>query len=459
MPVPDPRPRATPADLSALLLAPLVRVLPHERRAVLLAFACHFMLFAAYYILKPVRDTLATVYGTDRLPWAFTVTFIGTVLASFLYGWLAARLSLRRLLPGVFWFWLMNVALFVTLMHALPGSHMVAGAYFIWFSVFNLFMVSVFWSLMADTFTASQAPRVFGFIAAGSSTGGIAGALVFRLAVKAVGIEGMLLIGAAGLLAVIVLVHRVMLEKERLAREGQEAQRTTLDRGLPGGSFDGFIELMRGVYARRQMAFMLLMTGVATVAYFLQTDVITQAFSDVERRAVAIGDITLWVNVLSALVLILGLPRYVQRFGVTQGLLLNPLLMLGAFALLALSPTLIMIQALQVLRQAGQYAIARPSREMCFTVVPQAERYRTKNVIDTVGYRAGDLLSAWLQGGLRALGMGIHGSAALGLVMSAVWGAAALLLGRRYEQLRAAQDAPVTEAPPPEISQPRGTWL
>lgn len=437
------------ADLPARLLAPLVRTFPHERRAVLLAFACHFVLFTAYYILKPVRDTLATVFGTERLPWAFTGTFVGTVLASLLYGWLAARLPLRRLLPGVFWFWLINVLLFEGLMQALPGNTVVPTAYFIWFSVVNLFMVSVFWSLMVDLFTPSQAPRVFGFIAAGSSTGAIAGSLVTRFAVERVGINGMLLIAAAGFLVVIGLVHLLMGEKERLTREGQEAQHTTLDQGLPGGIFDGFIELMRQAYARRQMGFMLMMTSLATVAYFLQNDLVKKAFTEVEQRAVAITDIQLIVNVVSALVLILGLPRYVQRFGVTAGLLLIPILMLGAFAVLAVSPTLVMIQALQVLRQAGQYAVARPSREMCFTVVQQEERYRTKNVIDTVGYRAGDLLSSWLQAGLRAQGMGMRGSAGLGVAMSVIWGATALLLGRRYEQLKA------ETAPEPKEARPR----
>jgi AAA family ATP:ADP antiporter len=443
------------AKLSARLLAPLVRVLPHERRAVLLAFSCHFLLFAAYYILKPVRDTLATVFGTDALQYLFTGTFLGTLIAAPLYAWLAARLPLRRLLPGVFWFWLMNVLLFEGLMQLLPGNRVVAGAYFIWFSVVNLFMISVFWSLMADIFTASQAPRLFGFIAAGSSTGAIAGPLIVRLAVQAVGIGGMLLIAAGGFLAVIALVHLLMREKERLAAGSaeEEAQRTTLDHGLAGGSFDGFVALMKGAYARRQAAFMVLMTGVATVAYFLQTDVITRAFTEVERRAVAISDIALAVNVLSAFVLILGLPRYVQRFGVTAGLLLNPLLMLVAFVVLALSPTLLMIQALQVLRQAGQYAIARPTREMCFTVVAQDERYRTKNVIDTVAYRGGDLISAWLQAGLRALGTGMLGSAAAGVVLSGIWGVSALLLGRRYEELRATQDVGSG------VSQPRRTWL
>jgi AAA family ATP:ADP antiporter len=442
-------------DLLTRLLAPVVRMAPHERRAVLLAFACHFLLLGSYYILKPVRDTMATVFGTTELQYLFTGTFIGTLLASPLYSWAAARVPLRRLLPGVFWFWLANVLLFEVLMHALPASRWVAGAYYIWFSVVNLFMVSVFWTLMADIFTASQAPRLFGFITAGGSTGAIAGPLVTRFAVQAVGIDGTLLIAAGGFFLVIALVHVLMREKERLAAQEQEVQPTTLAHRLAGGTFDGFVELMKSAYSRRQAAFMLLMTGVATVAYFLQTDVITYAFPDsVERRAVAISDISIAVNVLSALVLLLGLPRYVQRFGVTAGLLLNPLLMLVGFAVLAFLPTLRVIQALQVLRQAGQYAIARPSREMCFTVVPQEERYRTKNVIDTVVYRLGDVVVAWMQAGLRLVlknfgasaGLLLYGSAATGVLLSAIWGLTAVLLGRRYEQLRAAAAAGVTPA-------------
>jgi ATP:ADP antiporter, AAA family len=446
------------ATLSARLLAPLVRVQPHERRAVLLAFACHFVLFTSYYILKNVRDTQATVYGTDSLPYAFTATFMGTVLASWLYSWLVARVPLRRLLPGAFWFFLLNLLLFAALMQGLPGNRVVAGAFFVWFSVINLFMISMFWSLMADTLTASQAPRLFGFIQAGSSTGSIAGSAFSLLVVKSVLLEGLLLCGAGGLLGVIALMHLLMREKERLAASGaEEAQRSTLEHGLAGGSLDGFSQLLKGAYAQRQLAFMVLMTSVATVAYFLQSDLATRGFALVEDRAAFISRISLWVNVISASVTLFGLPRYVQRFGVTAGLLLNPLLMLAAFVALALSPTLLMLQALQIFRQAGQYAIARPSREMCFTVVPQAERYRTKNVIDAVGYRAGDLISAWLQGGLRSLaGMSTHGSALVGAAMSVVWAAAALLLGRRYEQLRAAQGAAPAEA---EVSQARRTWL
>jgi AAA family ATP:ADP antiporter len=431
------------------LLKQSTQILPHERRAVFLAFACNFLVLASYYILRPVRDTVATVFGADQLQLLFTGTFIGTLIAAPIYAWLSARVRLNRLLPGVFWFWLANVLLFQVLFKMAPENLWIGGAYYVWFSVINLFMISVFWTLMSDLFSASQATRLFAFIAAGGSVGAIAGPLVVRLGVHALGLDGMLIIAAVGFMAVIVVVHLLMREKERLRRAGEGGQPTTLDHDLAGGALDGFRELLRSAYSRHQAAFILLMTWVNTVAYFLQTDVISQAFSGVAARAVAIADISLVVNVLAAIILLFGLGRYVHRFGVTAGLILNPIIMVVAFVALALSPTLLMIQALQVIRQVSQYAIARPSREICFTVVPQADRYKTKNVIDVVVYRFGDLSSAWMQAGLRAAGLRVVGSAVAGFGISIIWGIGALMLGKRFEALRAQQTAAAMAAQDP----------
>jgi ATP:ADP antiporter, AAA family len=420
----------------ARLLAMAAAVAPHERRAVLLAFMCNFVLLGSYYILRPVRDTVATVIGVGQLQNLFTATFIGTLVASPIYALLASRLRLTRLLPGVFWFWLFNVLLF-QLMFALAAHNVwVAAAYYVWFSVANLFMISLFWSLMVDMFTASQATRLFALIAAGGSIGAIAGPLLTRLLVHRLQLSGMLLLAAAGFLIVIVLVYLLMREKARLRACHQEVQATTLDHGLPGNPFEGFSQLFSSRYMTSQALFILLMTWVNTVAYFLQTDVIAHAFAAVEGRAQAIADIDLVVNVASALILIFGLGRLVHRFGVTAGLVLNPLIMLLAFVVVAISPSLFVIQALQVVRRVSQYAIARPSREMCFTVVEQSSRYKAKNVIDTVVYRFGDVSSAWMQAGLRAAGFGLGGAVALGLGACIAWGGVARYAGRRYEQIR-----------------------
>ncbi len=411
-------------------------VAPRERRALALAFGCNFVLLGSYYILRPLRDTIATIYGVGQLQQLFTATFVGTLVGSALFSALASKVRLTRLLPGVFWFWLCNLVLFVVLFRLAPESRWVGGSYYVWFSVANLFMISVFWSLMVDVFSPEQATRLFAYIAAGGELGAITGPLLTRFLVSSLGIGGMLLLAAAGFGVVIALIHLLMREKEQLRSGDQNAQQSTLDHSLSGGALEGFRQLFGSSYALSQAAFMLLMTWVNTVAYFLQTDVVARSYAAVASRAQALADIDLVVNVCTAAILIFGLGRIVQRFGVVAGLILNPLLMVVAFFATALSPTLLMIQGLQVVRRVAQYAIARPSREICFTVVEQSDRYKAKNLIDTVVYRFGDVSSAWMQAGLRSLGYGLGGAVAVGVGASVLWGAAAAHLGHNYEKLR-----------------------
>ena len=409
-----------------------------ERHTVLLAFACNFLLLGSYYILRPVRDTVATMIGVGKLQELFTATFIGTLAASALYAALASRIRLTRLLPGVFWFWFLNVVAFTLLFRAAPESRALAAAFYVWFSVVNLFMVSVFWSLMVDVFSADQATRWFARIAAGGALGAIAGPLATRVLVKVLGLSGLMMLAAAGFGASVVLVHLLMSQKERL-RRSSNAQTSGLDRALQGGTFEGFGEMLKSRYFLSQAAFILLMSWVSTVAYFCQTDLIARTYHGLAERAQALADIDLLSNVCTAAILLLGLGRFMRRFGVTASLLLNPVFMMVAFIATAFSPTLLMIQLLQVVRRVAQYGIARPSREVCFTVVEQSSRYKTKNVIDTVVYRFGDVSSAWLQTGLTSMGYGLEGALLLGASASVVWGVVALELGRRYGRARAKQ--------------------
>lgn len=210
-------------------------------------------------------------------------------------------------------------------------------------------------------------------------------------------------------------MHLLIREKQRLRAEGEQAQPSTLDHGLGGNPFEGFTRLFSSSYLLNQAMFMLLMTWIATIAYFLQTDLIARAFTEVADRARAIADMDLAVSVCSAPVLIFGLGHVVRRFGVTAGLILNPILVAISFVGLALSPTVLAIQAAQIVRRVSQYAIARPSREIGFTVVEQENRYRAKNVVDTVVYRFGDLSAAWAQAGMRAAGFGFAGALLLRL--------------------------------------------
>ena len=420
----------------------LADIRPHEWRAVALACLGNFLLLASYYVLRPLRDAMATVVGTAQLQELFTGTLLLTLVCAPLFGWITDTFRLARVLPGIFWFWIAGLLLFQLLFGQLPESRWLAAAYYWWFSVFNLFMISLFWSLMVDVFAPPQATRLFALIAAGGSSGAIAGSLATRTLVGRLGVGGMLLLAAAGFVAVTLLLQGLMREKRRLQGLHAEVQASSLDRHLEGSAWDGFRVLFSSAYAMNQALFMLLMTWIATIAYFLQTDLITRSYSGITARTVALADIDLVVNICSALVLVFGLGRFITRWGVTAALVASPVLMVLGFLAMALSPTLRVMQALQVLRRVTQYAIARPSREICFTVVPQESRYKAKNVIDTVAYRFGDVSAAWVQGAMRTLGFGGGGILGLGLVASGAWAAVALALGRRYEQLRGA-------APPP----------
>jgi AAA family ATP:ADP antiporter len=411
-------------------------IAPHEGRAVALAFACNFVLLASYYILRPLRDTMATVFGVEELQNLFTGTFVLTFLCAPLYSALAARLSLTRFLPGLFWFWLGNILVFYFLFRLAPHDRWIAAAYFWWFSTVNLFLISVFWTLMADIFSPRQATRLFALIAAGGSTGAIAGPAITTLFVHSIGVGGLLLVAAAGFLLVIVLIHLLMREKTRLRALAQDSQPTRLDHALPGKPFDGFTLLLRSPMMLGQALFMLLMTWIATILYFMQTDLISQAYSALESRTVAFADLDLVVNVCSALILIFGMGRVVSRFGVTLGLILSPLVMLLACLGIGASPTLMMVQTARGLQRITQYAVARPSREILFTVADQDSKYKAKNVIDTVVYRFGDVSSAWMQAGLKVAGFGLAGVVGLGVAVSAAWAATGLLLGRHYEMVR-----------------------
>ncbi len=408
---------------------------PDELKAALLAFSCNFVLLASYYILRPLRDTMATVFGVAQLQDLFTGTFVLTLLLAPIFAWCTARVKLSRFLPGVFWILIVNLLLFYGLFRIMPGSRWVAAAFYCWFSVINLFLISVFWTLMADTFSPGQATRLFAFIAAGGSTGAILGPVITTSFVRSIGVSGLVLVACAGFLVVIVFIHLLMLEKNRLRALDRDTQKTTLDHSLPGNPLRGFALLFRSRYLLGQAIFFILMTWIATILYFLQADYIAKVFSAVASRAIAFADVDLFVNICSAVVLIFGLGRFLQRFGVTASLALSPILMLVACVVLALAPTFFVVQSARALQRISQYGIARPSREVLFTVLDQQSKYKAKNVIDTSVYRFGDLTAAWMQAGLRSLGLGFFAIVGLGMAVSAAWGLSAFIVGRRYQAI------------------------
>lgn len=405
-----------------------------EIKAVLLSVLYFFLLFGSYSIVKPVRDAMGTVYGMENIHELFTGTFLVSLAFAPLYSWCAARIKLSIFLPWVYGFIALTLLFFHGLFTAGVHDRWVAAAFYVWVSTFNILAISVFWTFMADIFSRTQAKRLFGFVAAGGTLGGIVGPAVAALLAGRVGNEGLLLISTAGFLAAAWVVSRLGKEKERLLAAGIDVQHTHLSYPLRGSALDGFKLLLQSKYLLLLALFLLLMTWISTIVYIQLGDQITQAFASREERTRAYALIDLLVNSIALGVQIFGTGRIIRRFGITTGLLLNPIIMVIAFVGVVFSPVLMVLGGIQVVRRVAEYALAKPSREMLFTVVDQESRYKAKNVIDTVIYRFGDLSSAWVSSFI--LPFGIVGLAVFGAVVSAIWIPVAWTLGRRYESAR-----------------------
>jgi AAA family ATP:ADP antiporter len=412
----------------------IAKVEPAEIKAVVLSFIYFFFLMTSYFILRPLRDTMGTVYGVAHLQELFTGTFIVSFIVAPIYAGFASRIRLATFLPWVYGFIALTMLIFYVLFQRVANDRWVAASFFVWTSTFNLLTISVFWSLMADIYSRAQAKRLFGFIAAGGTVGTICAPAFTVLFVNSVGTNTLLLISAAGFAITAALVRMVEAEKRRLLALGQEAQGTTLDHKLGGNPFDGFTLLFKSSYLLMIALFILLMTTISTVIYFQLQDLITHEFATRAARTRAFATIDLATNSIAVVIQLFGTGRFIQRFGVTAGLLLNPIIMVIAFLAVAFSPVLMVLGTIQVVRRFSEYAIAKPSRDMLFTVVDQQAKYKAKNVIDTVVYRFGDLTSAWLSAAV--LPFGVAGLAVAGLVVSAIWFPIAYVLGRRYESAR-----------------------
>ena len=344
----------------------------------------------------------------------FTGTFILTLLCAPLCSPLAARVKLTRLLPGVFWFLLVNLLIFYVLFHVAPHDRWVAAGYFWWFSAVNLFLISVFWTLMADIFSPAQATRLFRLHRRRRQHRRHCRAAHHHLC------------SCTAWASADCCWWRRRLSARDCPGASADAGKDAVAR--PGGRFPahhaGPQPARQSLWRLRaaaeiahmlgQAAFMLLMTWIATILYFLQTDLISRAYPVIESRTIAFADVDLFVNICSAVILIFGLGRVMQRFGVTVGLVLTPLLMVRGLPRHGCRAQLDHGADGARLQRITQYAVARPSREVLFTVVDQQSKYKAKNVIDTVVYRFGDLTAAWMQAGLRAAGFGLAGVVGLG---------------------------------------------
>lgn len=415
------------------LLARATGARPGETGAILWSFAYFFCILSSYYVLRPLRDEMGAASGVARLPWLFTGTFVAMVAVTPLFGVLAARYPRRTLLPALYAFFIACILGLWVLLRAEGVPGWAPAAFFIWLSVFNLFVVSVFWSFMTDVWDEEQARRVFGFIAAGGSAGALVGpALTAALAAR-VRPANLLVLAAVLLAGALVCIARLRgrtaASASRRAAEGDAA-------ALGGRALGGVTGVARSPYLLGICVFVALGTVLATFVYFQQAQIVRAAIPDPGRRTSAFAAIDLAVNALTIATQVFAAGPLLTRVGLPRTLSFLPALSLAGFAALAVAPGALVLVAFQVLRRAAQYGIAGPAREVLFTVVSREEKYKAKNFIDTAVSRGGDALSGWAFAGLMTLGLGITGIALVALPLAAAWIAVALSLARREAALR-----------------------
>ena len=395
-----------------------------ETGLVVLAFVYFFCLLASYYLLRPVRDEMGIRAGLDQLPWLFTATFIAMLTLVPLFGWASTRYSRARLIPGVYIFFGLSLLVFYALFQNLPGNPWPARAFYVWVSVYNLFVVSVFWSFMTDIFDTRQAKRLFGLIAAGGSAGAILGPATAALLAQQLAPETLLPISA-------LVLCGALLMATVLGRHVDPAQHP--GEALHGSAWDGITLLLSSRYLQGIAVFIWLYATLATFLYFQQAHIVAGAFSDSGDRTTVFAVVDLAVNTLTVGLQLFATGRLMQHLGLDKTLALMPGLLAVGFLLLALSPVLAVLITVQIVRRAGNYGFTRPAREALFTHLDRTSRYKAKNLIDTVVYRGSDALAGWLFAGLKAMGLGLSGIAMLAVPLAIAWSWLGWQLGHQFE--------------------------
>ncbi len=414
------------------LLSRAIPLTRGELPALLGGFLYFFFLLCSYYMLRPVRDEMGVRGGVDNLQWLFTATFIGMLVAVPIYGALAARLPRRQLIPLVYGLFIASIAGFWAWLQSGVEPAWAARVFFVWLSVFNLFVVSVFWSFMADILDHDQAARLFGAIAAGGSAGAILGPGLTTLLAAQLGPSGMLPL-AAGVLALTLPCVAGLARWTHRRNDGRPRPQTN-EQALGGAVLEGVRAVAGSRYLLGICGFIWLYTTLATFLYFEQAHIIERAIPDSGERTSVFAGIDLATNALTVGLQLFVTARLVERLGLARALALVPGIIAFGFLALAALPALMTIAVVQVVRRAGNYAIARPGREMLFTVVSRMEKYKGKNVIDTVIYRGGDAIAGWVFAGLMALGLGLRGIAVVAIPLAGLWLLVGWWLGQRQSE-------------------------
>ncbi|MDG1708125.1 MAG: MFS transporter, partial [Emcibacteraceae bacterium] len=378
------------------------RVFEKEGAAFIWSFLYFFSILTAYFILRPIRDAMGIASGVDFLPWLFTGTFFVMLGVMPIYGALVSRYPRHKFILYVYVFFILNILAFWYFFANNIRMDVVSQIFFIWLSVFNVFVVSIFWSFMVDIYKSGDSKALFGMIASGGTIGGIVGPSIVTFFTDSLGTESLLLISAAVLSFSIVCIYKlVALRKESLG-DAEKAD----EKAVGGGMLDGLFEIFKSRYLMGVTGMVFLLSLTATFAYFQQGDMIYSNYTETDERVQIFGMIDLYVSIGALIFQVFIAGPVLSNYGVKAGIIVLPIITVAGFALLAISPTIGVFIIFQTLRRASEYGMFVPSRENLFSVVSRDQKYKSKNFIDTVVFRGGDVANGWFYNMLNS-GMGL----------------------------------------------------
>lgn len=421
----------TPPRRLRSFLSHIFPVNGEEIPALVAAFLSMFCLLTAYMVLRPVRESMGITSGVAKLPLLQWGTFAGVLLAQPVFGWLAARLPRTRLVPWVYLFFMLDLAAFYGWFQSSTDATWIARVFFIWMSVTNLIAVSLFWSLMADVFQPAQGARLFGIVSSGASLGGILGPLITRTFVAELGRPAMMLIAAA-FLGFAVVCMRYLAGWH--ARHVTGTRTVEANEPLGGSAWAGLRLLLERPALMAIGVFTILLSWSGALLYLQQMNLVAAAYQDPSLQTQLFAELDLKVQVISLVVQLFVFNRLLRWWGFTALVLLVPVLLTCGFLGIATLPTLSLVLGIMVMRRVGEYSITRPSRELLFTTFDREAKYKAKNVLDSFVFRIGDATGGSIYAGLAAIPLGTTGIAIVGALLSVVWGASGVALGRAFKR-------------------------
>jgi AAA family ATP:ADP antiporter len=413
-------PNETPAlpPQSVRWLRRFVNVEPGEVVALIASFAMFFALLSAYYIVRPVRDEIGVRLGKDALHELFTVVFVVMIVLVPLFGFVAARFPRRLVLPAIYIFFALNLVGFWLAMKSGDDTTWVARTFFVWASVFNLFVVSLFWSLMAELWSHAEAKRLYGFISAGGTAGALAGPLLTQGLVRLVAPVDLLLLSAVLLAA--AMIAGLVVRRLRASVAGVETD------AAGGGILDGAIKVFTTPLFARIALFVFLANIVGTFFYLEQARLVASTIPDSAARVEFFSGRDLAVSIATLLIEVFGTARVLQRFGVTAALLALPITAAVGTVFLSFDAALWVVAAVMVAERITAFSLANPAIKVIYTLTSPDEKYKVQNFIDTVVFRGGDATSGWLYaslGGGLGFAASTMGAVAMPLVALWIWNA------------------------------------